>query len=325
MGMRMILCDDIRLGALCTENLGAGLSRKWQDARTAKFRTLIEHATEERAEYISLFGNIFGQERVAEAVLDGLFAMVKTAAEVQVLLFLNGEEYNRVNYRSDKPENLHLICTETGDMFVDDHVAIRILKGNVELQLDDNDAIIIRRTPQGGYALNVLEEEHMVPSFEPIGFDDSQNKAFGYSVLEWEMEEITDYLETEEQEFTYHCEEVELRPSDDEKKVCTLVDLISQDCGPGSFLRITLSGTAMFGMIINVNALKEQLQKRIFFADIFDNTVMDIDEDSFENDISLSSEFVRLAMQDDSLSETERNKMISFGWNALNGKEVSVE
>lgn len=110
--MRMILCDDIRLGALCSENLGAGLSRKWQDARTEKFRTLIEHATEERAEYISLFGNVFGRERVAETVLDGLFAMVKTAAEVQVLLFLNGEEYNRINYRSDKPENLHLICTE---------------------------------------------------------------------------------------------------------------------------------------------------------------------------------------------------------------------
>ena len=81
----------------------------------------------------------------------------------------------------------------------------------------------------------------------------------------------------------------------------------------------------MFGMIINASALKEQLQKQIFFADIFDNTVMDINEESFENDISLSSEFVRLAMQDEGLSETERNRIISFGWNALNGKEVSAE
>lgn len=323
--MRMILCNDIRLGALCTENLSARLSRNWQDARTAKFRTLIEHATEEKAEYISLFGNIFGQERVAEAVLDVLFTAAKKAAEVQVLLFLNSEGYERINYRNDKPENLHLICTENGDMFVDDHVAIRTMKGNVELQLDDNDTIMIRKIAEDDYALNVLDEEHTVPSFEPIGFDNSLNKAFGYSVLEWELEEITDYLETEEQAFNYHSEEVELRPSDDEEKVRTLVDLISQDCEPKSFLRITLSGISMFGMSINVNALKEQLQKKIFFADIFDNTVMDIDEASFENDISLSSEFVRLAMQDDSLSETERNKMISFGWNALNGKEVSAE
>ena len=52
---------------------------------------------------------------------------------------------------------------------------------------------------------------------------------------------------------------------------------------------------------------------------------MDIDEEAFENDISLRSEFVRLALQDDSLSESERNRLISCGWNALNGREVTAE
>ena len=194
--MRMILCEDIRLGALCTENLGAKLSGKWQDARTAKFRTLIEHAAEEQAEYIALFGNIFGQERVAEAVLDGLFDAVRTAAEIQVLLFLNQEEYMRINYRSDKPENLHMICTDISDIFDDDHLAVRILKGNVKLQLDDNDALMIRRAAEGGFTLTVLDEDHIVPSFEPIGFEDSLNKTFGYSVLEWEPEESDSWVES---------------------------------------------------------------------------------------------------------------------------------
>ena len=75
----------------------------------------------------------------------------------------------------------------------------------------------------------------------------------------------------------------------------------------------------------NGNALEEQLQNRIFFVEVYDNTIMDIDEEAFENDISLRSEFVRLALQDDSLSEAERNRLISCGWNALNGKEVSAE
>ena len=52
---------------------------------------------------------------------------------------------------------------------------------------------------------------------------------------------------------------------------------------------------------------------------------MDIDEESFETDISLRSEFVRLALQDGSLSESERSRLISLGWNALSGKEVSAE
>ena len=89
--MRMLLCEDIRLGALCTENLGAELSKKWRDARAEKFRILIGHSIEEKAQYIALFGNIFGRARVAETVLDGLFDAVKQVEDLQVLLFLLGD------------------------------------------------------------------------------------------------------------------------------------------------------------------------------------------------------------------------------------------
>jgi hypothetical protein len=50
---------------------------------------------------------------------------------------------------------------------------------------------------------------------------------------------------------------------------------------------------------------------------------MDIDTEAFETDISLRSEFVRLAMQEESLSELERNRLISCGWGALGGKEAN--
>ena len=92
-----------------------------------------------------------------------------------------------------------------------------------------------------------------------------------------------------------------------------------------TFLRITLTGRSAFGLTMNSDALKSQLQNRVFYVEVYDNTVMDIDEESFETDISLRSEFVRLALQDGSLSESERNRLISLGWNALSGREVSAE
>ena len=52
---------------------------------------------------------------------------------------------------------------------------------------------------------------------------------------------------------------------------------------------------------------------------------MDIDEKAFETDISLRGEFVRLALQDGSISESERSRLISLGWSALSGGEVSAE
>jgi hypothetical protein len=81
----------------------------------------------------------------------------------------------------------------------------------------------------------------------------------------------------------------------------------------------------MFGTVVNTFALERMLEQRVFSAEVFDHSMMDIDMTEFENDISLSSEFVRLAMQDDTLSESERNRMISYGWQALRGKEVSAE
>ena len=86
-----------------------------------------------------------------------------------------------------------------------------------------------------------------------------------------------------------------------------------------------LTGQSAFGLTINSDALKQHLQSKIFFVEVYDNTVMEIDEESFDTDISLRSEFVRLAMADETLSESERNRLISCGWNALTGKEVSEE
>jgi len=214
---------------------------------------------------------------------------------------------------------------EIDGTFVDEMISIQILGGTVDLRLDNNTALMIGKGTEGRYGLSGLEEYHIIPSFEPTGFEDSLNKTFGYAVLEWESDGIIDYIETEEQVYFYHSEEIELRPDDDEYRISNMMELIGRDYGKSTILRVTLSGNTMFGMLINARKLKEILQKHVFYADVFDNTNMDIDRFSFENDISLASEFVRLTMQDDSLSETERNRMICFGWNALNGNEVSAE
>ena len=70
-----------------------------------------------------------------------------------------------------------------------------------------------------------------------------------------------------------------------------------------------------------LNKIKENFDAYFTTQDECKKTI----KEAFENDISLRSEFVRLALQDDSLSESERNRLISCGWNALNGREVSAE
>ena len=114
--------------------------------------------------------------------------------------------------------------------------------------------------------------------------------------------------------------DLKIMPEDDQKEIIRKINNAVKSIAFDTFVRITIMGRLAFGMMLDVDALKKQLQNRIFFVEVYDNTVMDIDAEAFENDISLRSEFVRLALQDDSLSESERSRLISCGWNALKGE-----
>ena len=323
--MKILLCADVRLGAICTENLEVKLSHKWQAARTKKLSELIDQAAQNNAFYVALYGQMFGQERVSETVIDSLFQAVKEDAQIQVLAFLMAEEYNRISYRNDVPENLHLICLQTKDTYVDDRLALRIEKGKTELQLSDNDSVWISYVDDKGYVISGIGEDKVIPTFEPIGFEDAMDTDTGYGIIEWSEEEILGYSYVEDQRYTFRSTELKILPEDGQKDIVRKINSAVSKLDPDTFLRITIVGKSAFGLILNGDAMEKHLQTKIFFAEVYDNSIMDIDEEAFVNDISLRSEFVRLALNDDSLSESERNRLISCGWNALNGKEVSAE
>ena len=323
--MKLLLCADVRLGAVCAENLGVKLSQKWQAERTKKFVELIDKAAQNNAEYIALVGQIFGQERISESVIDSLFHALKENSQIQVIAFIVADEYNRLSYRNDMPENLHLICTQTKDTFLDQHIALRIDKGSVELQLADNDPVWIKKNADGRFVLSGVGDDHIIPSFEPIGFDEALETDIGYSVLEWVNENLIGCNKVANQKYAFRSVDLKILPEDGEKDIIRKIQNTVSNMDVDTFLRVTISGRSAFGLTLDSSALKTQLQGRVFFAEVYDNSIMDIDEEAFENDISLRSEFVRLALQDDSLSESERSRLISCGWNALNGREVSVE
>ena len=120
-----------------------------------------------------------------------------------MLAFLIADEFNRIAYRNDVPENLHLICTQTADSYTDDNIALRIDKGVVELQLADNDPIFIKKEPESGFVVSGLKENQSIPSFEPVEFEDAEGLVCGYGILEWADEELGQYVITKNQKYAY--------------------------------------------------------------------------------------------------------------------------
>lgn len=318
--MKMLFCADVRLGAICAESLDIKQSHKWQDARSEKLINLIDKAAQNNAAYVVLFGQMFGQARISESVIDGLFQAVKEDADIQTLAILHIDEYKRISYRNDIPKNLHLFCLRTQYSYTDANIALHIDKEKIELQLGNNDTLIIREIVNQKYVISGLSEDYILPSFEPIGFEDAQGMDCGYGIIEWTPEELGQYISKANQKYAFRMIDLKIMPEDDQKEIIRKINNAVKSIAFDTFLRITIMGRLAFGMMLDVDALKKQLQNRIFFVEVYDNTVMDIDAEAFENDISLRSEFVRLALQDDSLSESERSRLISCGWNALKGE-----
>lgn len=321
--MKMLFCTDVRLGAICTENLSISQSHKWQAARNEKLTDLIDKAARSNAVYISLLGRVFGQDRIPESVIDDLFSAINDDKDIHVLVFVDTEEFKRISYRNDIPDNLHLFCMYTQDFYTDDNIAFRIDNGVIEMQLADNDAITIRKTDE--YEICGMAETYTIPSFEPVGFEDAQGLICGYGLLDWSENTLGQYDVITNSTYSYRSLELKVLPEDDQNEIARKINNAVQKIDIDTFLRITITGRSAFGLTISGEGLKNQMQKRIFFVEVYDNTVMDIDAETFENDISLRSEFIRLALQDDSVSESERNRLICCGWNALNGREVAAE
>lgn len=323
--MKIIFCTDILLGAACTENVDVKLSNKWKALRTEKFSELADKAIPENASYIAIMGTLFGQERISETTLDSLFQVVTDQKYITFLAFLSQAEYSRISYRNNIPENLHIICVEMADSYRDDNVFVCISDKKIQMQFNESTQIVISKNEEGNYVITGIKEgDKELLHFEATGYDDATAK-YGYSVLEWSDGAISTYKEIEDNKFSYQTIEVKLFPEDNQKElVRKLIAAVSQ-FKYETFLRINITGKTEFGFMVKKDEITRQLKSRIFFVEVYDNTMMDIDEASFDNDISLRSEFVRLALQDNSLSEAERNRILSCGWNVLNGKEVSAE
>ncbi len=322
--MKLILSSNVRLGADCAENISVEASHKWQNSRVEKLSELIDKTVQKNASYIILVGYLFGQERVSETVIDGLFRAIHEDDHIQVVAVLYENEYVRISYRNDIPGNFHPVCLNLQASYKDENLAIDVKEMGVDIKCGDSDSYSISINEKQ-CMISVLGNSHLIPSFEPIGFEDFGGTIGGYAILEWDGKEHIRYMPVEDQKYGFESIEIKIRPEDSPKEIMNKINKQIANYDINTFLRVTLVGRSMFGVSIDGDALSSELQRRIFYVEVFDNTIMDIDEETFENDISLRSEFVKLALQDDSVSESERNRIISCGWNALCGKEVSAE
>ena len=321
--MKMLLTDHVKIGSVSTEQLSVEQTKKWHHSRMKRIRELAELAVKLDAGYLALTGNLLGNARISEAMIDSIFSIAAGQPGLNMLVFLTDSEYRRLSCRKDSPDNLHLIRLRSKDDYMDEQIALRLSENTIELQLGEHPSLLIHCRRAGDSVIETNEKAIPIPCFEPLGFDDAARIKFGILSLEWDDSTAPVISQIPMQHYVYQEARLELSPAETQREILHKLRHSASKLERNTFLRLTICGRTAFGITMDAAAMKQELEKQVFFAQVFDNTEMDIDAEEFETDISLRSEFVRLALNDNTLSDAERSRLICRGWNALGGKAVS--
>lgn len=90
-----------------------------------------------------------------------------------------------------------------------------------------------------------------------------------------------------------------------------------------SLAEFVLTGDLDLDVNIDEDCIYSKFKDDFYLLKIRSNYSIRINYKDFENDESLKGEFVRLVMNDNSINEEEKEKIIKYGLDALMGKELS--
>ena len=90
-----------------------------------------------------------------------------------------------------------------------------------------------------------------------------------------------------------------------------------------NLVKLILTGSYTLETQKNLGFLKKMLEDRFWFLKVQDESRLKIEKESYEHDISLKGEFIRLVMASDR-SDEEKEQIICYGIRALSGEEVEA-
>lgn len=104
---------------------------------------------------------------------------------------------------------------------------------------------------------------------------------------------------------------------DVERKIDEAIKNIEKE----ALIKIVLIGKTNIDSERDINYLEKKYKTMYYFAKIYDETTLKIDYMSYEHDVSLKGEFIRLVLKQN-LPEEETRKIITTGIKALSGEDL---
>lgn len=357
--MKIIHCSDLHLDSAMGSNLSPEKAKMRNAELCATFARLVRFAVREQVEAVLIAGDLFDSERVSMRTADFVIEQIRGANSV-IFFYIRGnhDESRDAFGEIELPENLITFDSEWKSYRCGDAVVTAIepegsgwLNMYDNLRLDGNARNIVmlhgQISTQPGVeqiALPLLRNKNIhylalghlhsyqkatldqtgeycyCGCLEGRGFDECGEK--GFVLLETGNGMVRSRFVPFAQR-TLHEISVDISNAETVTQILSQMKQGAEGITSDDLVKFTLGGTYTLQTQKDTLFLQKMLEPDFWFIRIKDESRLRIDRESYEYDISLKGEFVRMVLASDR-SEAEKERIICCGIRALSGEEVAL-
>ena len=353
--MKFIHTSDIHLDSPLGTHLDATRARERRRELLASFARLVDDAVAEKVTGVIIAGDLFDSEKISRKAQDVALDVIENAPQV-TFFYLPGNHEGEVLLSQGRalPKNLYVFGKDW-TYFKCGEVTVT---GRSEISERMFDSLIL---PENGKNIVVLHGELRDKTYSPesIGRRDMRGKNIDYAALghyhthSYEQidkrcvavysgtpegrgfDEVGEkgyvMLDTSGVGISYrfipfakrklHITEVDItsatRVSEIERYVSAAIARIPRE----DLVRVVLVGEHKPELWKDVDSLADKLSVGRYYLEVEDESHLAVRYTDYSGDKSLKGEFIRLVMNDATLTEKEREDVVATGLYALLGEE----
>ena len=350
--MKFIHCSDIHLDSKMERNLTAAQARERNAEVCATFARMAAFAAQQDVTAVLMAGDLFDTQRATAQTVGFVLDTIRNAPNVD-FLYLRGNHDVSAFAGWDLPENFKTFGDgwtyhRYGEVVIagmeqepaydalnlpEDTVNIVTLHGQISTQPGE-ELIALPLLKRKNIDYLALGHIHSYQTgklddrgtwcycgcLEGRGFDELGAK--GFVLVNVENKSVS-------HEFVPFARRTLEEVSVDITDLVTVSQILAaaEEACEGipaeNLVKLTLTGTYTLETQKDLQFLKKMLEGRFWFLKIKDESRLEIEKESYEHDLSLKGEFIRLVMASNR-PEEEKERMILCGIRALSGEEVAL-
>lgn len=348
---KIIHCADIHLGSKLETSLTKAKAKVRRQEVFSSFTRMVKYAVDNRINIILIAGDLFDFENTSEDIKK-VFDVISTNEEINFYYVKGNHDENPS--LENKPNNLYTFSSELTSYRINDLVISGIEQDNVEfynnlkLNKDDFNILLLHANVISGNSskaedidLKSLKDKNIdylalghIHSFnkyeidsrglacysgclEGRGYDECGEK--GFVVLEINDKKIKNL------QFICNSERQLLTVEIDITGVIDVFNYVLdkvKDINRNYMVKVILVGDYTVDTIKDVPSIEMKLKDEFFSSKVYDESKFKVDYNTYINDVSLKGEFVRMVVNDTSLTEEEKEKINYYGIKALCKEEI---